>query len=124
MPCTLATNPCLPVSPFSHQFSLKELSSQESQFQFSFSVNKQIRTEVVALPLEYISIVKRFEAQASSIPEREREGEMGSIEEEKLVQMVHDFIELESSEPIFSVLTNSRPLNDQTKYLTTLQVCP
>lgn len=81
MPCTLATNPCLPVSPFSHQFSLKELSSQDpsvimkSQFQFSFSVNKQIRTEVVALPLEYISIVKRFEAQASSIPERERERE-------------------------------------------------
>lgn len=47
---------------------------------------------------------------------------MSSLEEEILVQMVEDFIESESSSPIFSASSKCLPLIHHTQYLT-LQVC-
>lgn len=46
---------------------------------------------------------------------------MGSLEEERLVQMVHDFIESESSPPIFPASSNYPSIEHQAKYFT-LQV--
>ena len=57
--------------------------------------------------------------QSSICTERERE--MSSSEEERLVQMIEDFIESESPSPILSASSTCLPLNYHTQYLT-LQV--
>ncbi|KAK9292292.1 hypothetical protein L1049_020256 [Liquidambar formosana] len=47
---------------------------------------------------------------------------MGSLEEERLFQMVHDFIESESPPPIFSASSQCIPLNHGTNYFTLQEI--
>ncbi|KAH7520810.1 hypothetical protein FEM48_Zijuj08G0185500 [Ziziphus jujuba var. spinosa] len=49
---------------------------------------------------------------------------MGSLEDEILVQMVHDFMEYSESpaRPLFSSSSNCPPLNNQTQYFTLLDI--